>query len=151
MARCPTTISGAHSSHGDRDERDHLNHLPMIPATESNAARESVVEALISPALDREDDQRFLEDEIVPRIVMCNTSDLLYSVGGTEQARFKARVQEVQKRPKRVLSRLRDDFQARLPTICEPNKGRLGMAICKIYYAWQTTMLNAALAMRFSN
>ncbi|SGY99783.1 BQ5605_C034g11303 [Microbotryum silenes-dioicae] len=80
MTRCPTAASGAHPFHGDRDQRDNLNH-PM-PATANNAARESVVEALISHALDCEDDQFFIEEEIVPRVVVCNSPDLVYSAVG---------------------------------------------------------------------
>ncbi|SCZ90609.1 BZ3500_MvSof-1268-A1-R1_Chr9g10896 [Microbotryum saponariae] len=142
MARCPTTASGAHSSHHHRDERDHFNHPQMMPATASNPARESVIEALISPALDCEDDQCFIEEKIVSRVVVCDTPGLVYSVSRMEQARFKARVQEVQKRLKRVLSRLRDEFrriQTRLPTTREPNEGRLGVATCKICeFRWRT-------------
>ncbi|SGY29156.1 BQ5605_C002g01021 [Microbotryum silenes-dioicae] len=66
----------------------------MGPAVRTVApARDKVVEILLSAPLDRDMDCDFLEEELIPRIVMCDTSDLMYSVFGIERALFKERAQ----------------------------------------------------------
>ncbi|SCZ90528.1 BZ3500_MvSof-1268-A1-R1_Chr9g10868 [Microbotryum saponariae] len=72
------------------------------------SAHDSVIEALTSHPLDRDADRYFLEDEIMPRIVMCETSALMNSVAGIERDRFIERAQDVQNRPGRAS--LRHDF-----------------------------------------
>ncbi|SGZ27194.1 BQ5605_C025g10077 [Microbotryum silenes-dioicae] len=76
---------------------------PALPTTVIVIpARDRVVEVLLSAPLDSDMDRDFLEEELIPRIVMCDTSDLLYSVFGTERDRFIERSKDVQNRPGRA-------------------------------------------------
>ncbi|SGZ26936.1 BQ5605_C025g10002 [Microbotryum silenes-dioicae] len=80
---------------------------PHSPA-DNSPVRDRVVEVLLPAPLDSDMDRDFLEEELIPRIVMCDTSDLLYSVFGTERDRFIERAKDVQNRPGRAS--LRHDF-----------------------------------------
>ncbi|KDE02254.1 hypothetical protein MVLG_07175 [Microbotryum lychnidis-dioicae p1A1 Lamole] len=81
---------------------------PESPAGNS-PARDRADQVLISAPLDSETDRIFLEDELIPRIVMCDPSDLMYSVFDVNRARFREWEQNVQVRHGRAT--LVNDFK----------------------------------------
>ncbi|SCV71665.1 BQ2448_3253 [Microbotryum intermedium] len=60
---------------------------PRIPAYDT------MVQRLMLPELHENVDRYFLKDESIPRIVMCNTSDLVHTMLGIEPTQFNEQAQ----------------------------------------------------------
>ncbi|SDA02686.1 BZ3501_MvSof-1269-A2-R1_C57g00318 [Microbotryum saponariae] len=65
------------------------------------ALSSSLVAKLTLPELDEDVDLCFIEDEIVPRVVICSASDLVHSALGFDATQFKRQAQDALARPGR--------------------------------------------------
>ncbi|SCV71039.1 BQ2448_3801 [Microbotryum intermedium] len=79
-------------------------------------AFDAMIERLMWPRLEEKVDRYFLKDEIIPRIAMCSTSDLVHSVFEIEPTQFHEQARKALARPGRSSLRTLFEHDCRRPT-----------------------------------
>ncbi|SCZ98292.1 BZ3500_MvSof-1268-A1-R1_Chr7-1g09086 [Microbotryum saponariae] len=88
----------------DSSDSSQRSHPPLSPSggkPSRTQAYYDTVERLVLPELDKDVDRIFIEDEIVPRVVICRASDLVGSALGFDAAQFKRQAQVALAQPGR--------------------------------------------------